>query len=168
MVLVIGCILVEVMKMSKYSVAVNKSYRMPIFKTFFNLFTIIFLCLSLWSLWSSISEKKEWDDAKKNGVRVEATIVDVISELESPDDANHAFFEYTYNNKKFTYEYEHYPDGLTIGKQVTAYVYPDNPKELIISTSSTNLFFFWFMLGLAAISTTPGWIMIYRKSNKGD
>ena len=112
---------------------------------------------------SSFSEKKEWNDAKKNGICVDAVIVDVVSELESSDNDNRAFFEYSYDNKKYTYEYRNYPDGLTIGKQVTAYVYPDNPEELIISTAGTNMFFFWFMLGLALLSTTPGWIMIFKK-----
>ena len=152
--------------MDKHSTTVNKSYRISVLKAFLNIFTISFLCLSLFSLWSTFSEKKEWSYAEKNGACVTATIVDVITELKSPDDNNHAFFEYSYNGQKYTYDYENYPDGLTVGKQITAYVYPNNPKELIINTADTNLFFFWFMLGLAALSTTPGWIMIFKKQRQ--
>ena len=51
--------------MDNHSTTVNKNYRISVLKAFFNIFTISFLCLSLFSLWSTFSEKKEWSYAKK-------------------------------------------------------------------------------------------------------
>ena len=131
------------------------------FFTFFNMFTVSFLLLALFCLYSAEKEKKEWEYLQKNGIPVEATIVDI--KYISSDEPHYAYFEYEVDGKTYIHEQQNYPDGLIMGKTITAYVYPESPGNLIISDGSTSTFFVWFMLGLALISGFGCTYMVYSK-----
>ena len=123
---------------------------------FFNFFTIMFLVLALWAFTDAQEQKKEWAELQKNGVCVDATITDIIYDYESDDSDDHAIFSYSYEGKEYSYDYDCYPDGLIIGKTVTAYILPDAPENLVINTSGTNMFFFWFLSVIAVICGVSG------------
>lgn len=121
-------------------------------KGFFNIVTVFFLILAIGCLYSSVNDNRQWEAVKASGVRVNATIIKVV-ELDSGGDVpdHDVYFRYTYDGKEYTYIYTNYPDGRRVGKTVTGYVFPNAPDELILSDGSTDMFFFFFLLGLALL-----------------
>ncbi len=131
------------------------------FFTFFNMFTVSFLLISLFCLYTAEKEKKEWEYLRENGIQVEATIVDII--YTTSDEDHYTFFEYEVDGKTYIYEEQNYSDGLIMGKTITAYIYPESPENLIIYDGSTASFFVWFMLGLALVSGFGFLYLVYSR-----
>lgn len=135
------------------------------FLSFFNIFTIIFLIFSFVNLSQANSEKERWEHLEKNGVLVEAVITDIVT---LPDLENHeVYFTYEYEEKEYTFMVYNYSEGRVPGKTIEAYIYPENPGELIIYDGDTSYFFFWFFLGLSVVSGIAGLTFILRRKGGG-
>ena len=95
---------------------------------------------------------------KDNGVRVNATIVDVVLHSGTDDTPDRdVYFRYEYDGKEYTHVYFNYPGGSKIGKTVSGYIDPDDPGELYLSTEGTSGFFAVFLFALAVFSGVVGY-----------
>lgn len=102
----------------------------------FVFFALFFVALATGLLITGIFQNSERRQLEAEGVRVTATITDIIKYDRVDDTDYDVFFTYTYDGSEYTYCYYNYPGSKKIGVQEEAYIYPDRPSELFIPTGN--------------------------------
>ena len=113
-------------------------------------FGLAFIILAIILMIGSIRDSKEWNDVKRNGVSLQAEMVNIIDNIGVDEDWE-VTFAYSYNGEGYQYIYRNYPSKRYVGKVVSAYIYPEEPTVLY-PDGSIHMPHAWVLVGVAGIA----------------
>ena len=127
-------------------------------KRAFNGFTLLFIVLAIFNMFTFTRERRIWNEISVTGVRVDALVTEAVeSSPDNPDEEN-IHLRYTYGGKDYTHVEFLYADSRWVGRTVTIYVDPAAPEAPIVNDGSGALTYFFFMIALAAAAAVIGYV----------